>query len=204
MAGEGRADMVTTPFQDFMSALLDGEPQALADLDRLYSPYLCQLIRPWLAEAGLQHVADASDVCQTVLWKWLICLRAGRYQALQMHEHLQKVLYRMARNEVHDLGRRERHARRDQPAAAIRPLGGEEQGLADSASSPSQHVAREELERQFLGRLSKETRHIHARRAQGWTWPQIAAEVGGFPNTVRVRFDREIERVVRTMGLHSD
>jgi DNA-directed RNA polymerase specialized sigma24 family protein len=193
--------MVTTSFEDFLRALLQGERHALEDLDRLYSPYLCQLIEPWLAEAGLQHVSDETDVCQTVLWKWLICLRAGRYQAVQTHEHLEKVLYRMARNQVHDLGRKERHARRNHPAVVILPLGHEEQSLADSGSTPSQHAAREELERQFLGRLSKETRHIHARRAQGWTWAQIAAEVGGFPGTLRVRFDREIERVLREMGL---
>jgi hypothetical protein len=33
------------------------------------------------------------------------------------------------------------------------------------------------------------------------TWAQIAAELGGLPDTLRIRFDRELKRVVREMGL---
>src|SRR5262249_32486526 len=124
----------------------------------------------------------------------------GQFQA-QTLEQLRNFLRTLARNRLRDLLRKEQAARHHQPATGPPPRRDEILQVADPGSSPSQHFAYGELEQQFLGRVTEEGRQMYTRRAKGWTWSQIAAELGGLPDTLRIRFDRELERVVREMGL---
>jgi RNA polymerase sigma factor (sigma-70 family) len=187
-------------FSDFLAALRQREPWAFDQLVALCGPDLRGLIRSWLGKVPLRRVADSVDIWQSVLIKFDECVRNGQFQA-QTFPQLQSYLRTLARNRFFDLLRREQAAKRQPPIDPRRSPEWTE--VADTGSSPSQHVAYEELEQQFLGGLSEEARQVYARRAQGWTWPRIAAERGEFPSTLRVRFDREIERVLREMGLHN-
>jgi RNA polymerase sigma factor (sigma-70 family) len=185
-------------FSDFLAALRQREPQAFDQLIALCGPDVRGLIRSWLGKVQLRRVADSVDIWQSVLIKFDECVRNGQFQG-ETFPQLESYLRTLARNRFFDLLRKEQAAKRQPPIDPRQPL--ETQEVADTGSSPSQHFAYEELEEQFLGGLSDEARQIYARRAQGWTWPRIAAELGGYPSTLRVRFDREIERVLREMGL---
>ena len=187
-------------FSDFLQALRQRQTQAFDQLVELCGPDLRALIRSWLGDVQLRRVADSVDIWQSVLIKFDECVRTGQFQA-ETFAQLQSYLRTLARNTFMDLLRKEQAAKRHHAGTDPRRRRLESTGVADPGSSPSEHVAYEELEQQFLSGLSEHGRQIYARRAQGWTWPQIAAEMGGFPNSWRVRFDREIERVVREMGL---
>jgi hypothetical protein len=73
--------------------------------------------------------------------------------------------------------------------------------VADPGSSPSQQLAFADLEQRFLGQLSAQSRQILGWKAQGWTWPQIAAELGERHANVRIRFAREVQQVLQQLGL---
>jgi RNA polymerase sigma factor (sigma-70 family) len=192
--------MENEDFSDFFRALRQRDPQAYEQLIELCGPDIRAVIRCWLTEGPLRRVMDSVDVWQSILVKFDQCVQNGQLQ-VETLEQLRNFLRTLARNRLRDLLRREQAARRHQPAVGAPHRRLDITQVADSGSSPSQHVAYEELEQQFLGGLSEEGRQMYARRAEGWTWPQIAAELGGLPDTLRIRFDRELERVVREMGL---
>src|SRR5262245_46198245 len=187
--------MGTADFHDFLRALSRGDPRAVEELDRRYRPYLCRVVRPWLADAHLRSIADSTDIYQTALLKFVASLQKGRYHDLQTEAELEKVLCRIAQNTFRDLRRHERPAG---PAATPAETA---QDLAASTSTPSQHAARAELERLFLARLSAQARQVHAWKAAGWKWAQIGAALNLPPNTIRIRFDRECQRVARELDL---
>ena len=181
-------------FPKFFRALCQGEPRAAEELDRRYRPFLCQVIRPWLADARLRYAADSIDLCQVVMVKFLESLKRGRYHELETSQELEKLLSHIAKNAFIDLHRHERRGGSPAPAH-------ETPEPADSASSPSQHVAREELEQLVQDRLSPQARQVHAWLAGGRSWSQIGAALNLAPNTARIRYRREHERVTRELGL---
>jgi RNA polymerase sigma factor (sigma-70 family) len=191
--------MENEDFSDFFRALQQREPQAYEQLVELCGSDIRAVIRCWLTEGQLRRVVDSVDVWQSILVKFDQCVQNGQFQAETL-EQLRNFLRTLARNRLRDLLRREQATRRQPSPGPHRHL--DLTQVADTGSSPSQHVAYEELEQQFLGGLSEEGRQMYARRSKGWTWPQIAAELGGLPDTLRIRFDRELERVVREMGLY--
>jgi DNA-directed RNA polymerase specialized sigma24 family protein len=92
------------------------------------------------AGGPLARVADSSDLVQAVLYKFVMALQQGRFPDVETQEQMEKVLCRIARNEFRNLWKKERRAPRDSSPD------GAGQNLAAFASSPSQHVARSELE----------------------------------------------------------
>jgi DNA-directed RNA polymerase specialized sigma24 family protein len=188
--------MDSSDFATFLAALRRGEPQAGDELDRLYRPFLCGVIHPWLADPKLRRAADSVDLCQTALLKFLTALEAGRYPELHTPEHLRRILAHIAKNTFRNLLRHERH-----PCCPAYLANEEAAHVAAPVSTPSQHVTREELVRLFLEQLSNRCRAIHAWRASGWTWVQIGTKLGQAPNAVRIRYERECFRVGQALGL---
>jgi RNA polymerase sigma factor (sigma-70 family) len=193
--------MESAEFSDFLLALRDGNQEAGEKLDQLYRPWLCQLSRPWLASSGLRQASDSTDLCQLVFMKFVTALGAGRFPELQTSADLERVLSHIAKNSFRDLWRREQHPQQ----RSQRPQGGspilEPEDAPDQGSSPSQHVAREEIVQLFLERLPKGTRQVYDWRVSGWDWARIGAELGQPPNTVRIRFERDCKRVARDLDL---
>ena len=68
-------------------------------------------------------------------------------------------------------------------------------------SSPSRQVAARELIQEARRRMTPEERRLLERRAQGLGWAEIAAELGGSPNALRVRLGRAVARITRQLGL---
>jgi DNA-directed RNA polymerase specialized sigma24 family protein len=190
-------------FSDFLQALRDGDSQAAERLDQLYGPWLCQLSRPWLASSGLRQASDSSDLCQLVFLKFFTALRTGRYLEMRTPIDLERILSHIAKNSFRDLWRKEHLARRQDRLPPPRLPSDENDDLTERGSSPSQHVAREELVQLFLDRLSGATRQIYQWRNSGWDWARIGAELAQPPNTVRIRFERDCKRVARELGLEA-
>src|SRR5262249_43723847 len=134
---------------------------------------------------------------QSVLANFFVRAAAGQFD-LDRPEQLLGLLAAMARNKVTNLALRERAARRG--GGRIRAgLGGAD--CADPRPRPSPVRAGDELLRAFRDRLTPEERHLADRRARGHAWAEIAAEVGGDPDALRVRLGRAVDRVAGELGL---
>jgi hypothetical protein len=55
--------------------------------------------------------------------------------------------------------------------------------------------------REFRDRLSDQERRLADLRAIGHTWAEVAAEVGGSPDALRIAFSRAVDRVVGELRL---
>jgi RNA polymerase sigma-70 factor (ECF subfamily) len=66
---------------------------------------------------------------------------------------------------------------------------------------PSQLVAGSDLLEQFRRRLKADERTLSDRRADGRSWSEIAAELGGTPEALRKKLGRALDRVAGELGL---
>ena len=185
------------PFSDLVRRVRAGDAAAAAELVRRYEPAVRVAVRVRLTDPALRRVLDTADVCQSVLANFFVRAAAGQFD-LESPGQLLGLLTTMARNKVTNLALRERTARR----GGGRPRGDiNDADPADPGSSPSQVVAAEELRRAFRERLSAEERDLADRRARGDGWAEIAAELGGDPDALRVRLGRAVDRVTAELGL---
>jgi RNA polymerase sigma-70 factor (ECF subfamily) len=187
-------------FHDLLRRIRLGDPQAAVELVRQFEPVIRVEVRRRLNDPYLNRVFDSCDVCQSVLASFFLRASAGQYQ-LDDPRDLIKLLLSMARKKVASRARRERTQSRDSRRVTNDPnvLG----SVADGPT-PDQLVAGRELLQRFRALLTEDERRLVDLRAQGHTWPEVAAEVGGQAQARRRQLDRALDRVARQLGLEVD
>jgi RNA polymerase sigma-70 factor (ECF subfamily) len=185
-------------FRDLISRVRAGDAQAAADLVRCYEPTIRLVVRRRLTDPALRRLLDSMDICQSVMTSFFVRAALGHYE-LDTPGQLLRLLAVMARNKLHSHARHERAARRDCRRVQLgEPQEGE---FIDSRANPSQVVADQDLLREVRRRLSEEERQLAEQRAVGRPWTEIAAQLGGSPDGLRMRLTRAIERVTQELGL---
>ena len=185
-------------FEDLVRRVRAGDQAAAAEVVRRYEPAIRRVVRFRLADARLGRILDSMDVCQSVFASFFVRAAAGQYD-LDSPGQLVRLLEAMAR---HKLLRQVERLRADRRDYARCPEGGFEAGEpADSAPGPYQVAEGRELLAQFLSRLSEGERRLADLRALGRSWKDIAGEVGGNPDALRIQFTRAVNRVARQLGL---
>jgi RNA polymerase sigma factor (sigma-70 family) len=186
-------------FAGFMERVRAGDQQAASELVRQYESLIRREVRLHLEDRRLSRVFDSMDVCQSVLGSFFLRAAAGQYD-LQQPEQLIRLLVTMTRNKLASAARREYRQRRDQRRVAE----GAEEHLgqaADPNPSPSAVVSGQELLKLFREGLSEEERQLVDLRAEGLTWAEVAARLGGTPEARRMQLNRAVERMVQALGL---
>lgn len=189
-------------FARLITRVRAGDEAAAAELEHTYGPALRRMVRMRMRQ---RREAGSEDVCQSVMRSFFVRAAAGQFD-LQRPEQLLALLRDMAANRLVDLTRRataqRRDVRREQP---LSPGGADESGdgmhPADRGPSPSGVVAWRELLAELLSRLPETERKIAAGRAVGKGWAELAAELGGTPDGLRMKFHRAIEAVAPALGL---
>jgi RNA polymerase sigma-70 factor (ECF subfamily) len=174
-----------------------GDQQAASALVRRYEPALRRVVRLRLRAGGLRRLLDSSDICQAVLLRFFARAAAGLYD-LDTPEQVLKLLTTMARNQVVNEAMHQRAAKRD-----CRRLVGAwaEEGAPAPGSSPSQHVAAEELLEKARALLSPGEWRLLELRKEGRGWDNIARQLGGSAEGLRKQLARAIARVSQALGL---
>jgi RNA polymerase sigma-70 factor (ECF subfamily) len=185
-------------FMDLVGRVRAGDGQAAAELVRRYEPAIRLAVRARLTDPALRRLLDSLDVCQSVLASFFVRAAAGQFH-LDGPGQLLKLLEGMARNKLLRQAERQGAARRDY--RRLDRVGPGDGHVLDPGPSPSQVVANRELWQQFHSRLTAEERRLADGRAAGRSWPEIAAEVGGRPDALRMQLNRALDRVTRELGL---
>jgi RNA polymerase sigma-70 factor (ECF subfamily) len=73
--------------------------------------------------------------------------------------------------------------------------------ITDPAPDASRVISAKDLLEQFRIRLDPLERTVSDRRADGRSWGEIAAALGGTPESLRKRLTRALDRVARELGL---
>jgi RNA polymerase sigma-70 factor (ECF subfamily) len=185
-------------FGQLMQRVRGGDAEAAATLWRQYEPLLRREVRLRLRDPNLRRRIDENDFCQSVMASFFGRAAAGQFD-LDGPEQLRRLLAQMGRNKLATQARRHRADCRDY--RRVEPLPEGEAAAAGAEASPSQAVSWRELLAQFRDRLSAEERRLADLRAQGRSWADIAAALGGTADGRRVQLDRAVARVFRELGL---
>jgi RNA polymerase sigma-70 factor (ECF subfamily) len=185
-------------FRDLLQRVRAGEEQAAVELLRRYEPVIRRTVRGRLRDSQLRRVLDSMDISQAVLTSFFVNVALGRYE-LERPEHLLQLLTSMAHHKLTDEGRKHQAGRRDQRRLSASPV--EDQEICAPGSSPSQHVANQELLQEARRRLSAEERRLLELRDQGQAWEAIATAVGGQPEALRKQLARALARVAQELGV---
>jgi RNA polymerase sigma factor (sigma-70 family) len=185
-------------FAEFIRRIRAGDEQAAAELVRRYEPIIRREVRLRLRDPRLYRVFDSMDICQSVLKSFFVRAAVGQYD-LDDAGALLRLLMAMARHKLAFQVRKERSQRRDSRRVVAGTSA--ELGVVHPDPSPSEQVAGQELLEEFRRRLSEEERQLAERRAQGCSWGEIVAQLGGTPQGRRMQLSRAIRRVERELGL---
>jgi RNA polymerase sigma-70 factor (ECF subfamily) len=187
-------------FHDLIRRVRCGDDAAAAEVVQRYGAALRRAVRARLTDPNLRRLLDSMDVCQSVLASFFVRASAGQY-ALDTPGQLVRLLASMARHKLLGQAERLRAARRD----CRRQVGDWAAGEpADPGPQPPQLAAGRELLQEFRSRLSEEERRLADQRALGRSWADIAAEVGGNADALRMRLSRAADRVARELGLDAE
>jgi RNA polymerase sigma-70 factor (ECF subfamily) len=175
-----------------------GDQQAATALVRRYEPALRRAVRLRLRAGPLRRLLDSSDVCQAVLLRFFVRVATGLY-GLDTPEQLLRLLVTMARNQVINEALHQQAAKRD--CRRLVGAAAEERVAQAPGSSPSQHVAAEELLEKARGLVSPSEWQLLELRKEGREWDDIARQLGGTAEGLRKQLARAVTRVTQALGL---
>ena len=177
-------------FRDLIRRIRAGDGPAAEELVGVYGPTLLAMARRQILDPALRRHFDSKDIRQSVLGSLLVRIRLGQYQ-LDTPQDLERLLARLVRNKVADQARKRKRFPRPLPADGDGDFGGRE----PADPGPGHRAANKDLLDESQRRMSEEEWQIIDLRAQGHSWAEIAAAVGGTPDAVRVRHGRTVTRV---------
>jgi RNA polymerase sigma-70 factor (ECF subfamily) len=184
-------------FAEFMRRIRAGDERAAVELVERYEPAIQRAVRVRLRDPRLRRLIESADICQSVFASFFVRTALGQYD-LDSPDQLLRLLTTIARNKLACQANRERADRRDHRRITPGAVLGD---YPASGSSPSQHLAARELVQEARRRMTPEEQQLLKRREQGRGWAEIAAELGGSPDALRMRLARAVARITRELGL---
>jgi RNA polymerase sigma factor (sigma-70 family) len=184
-------------FTGFIRRLRAGDERAVRELLERYGPAIRRAVRVRLRDPRLQRIVESVDICQSVFASFFLRTALGQYH-IESPDQLLRLLATIARNKLAYQARRERASCRDQGRVNMGVL---IEDCAGHEPSPSRRLEARELLEEARSRLADDERCLFERRAQGASWAEIAAELGGNPDALRVRLARGVARVGKQLGL---
>jgi DNA-directed RNA polymerase specialized sigma24 family protein len=168
-------------FQEFFEILRSGDAEAVERLLSDFDPFLRRAIRLRLCDRQVRRVVDTSDILQSLLKDYLS--REGTDTGAASFRRLRAYLTAAAQYKVSAKTRKERRRIAD---------------LGDVAEpvSPEPPPGKQAEDRDFIAairsRLDDKDRQLFDLSQQGRTWQQIADEIGGHPDTLRIQLRRSV------------
>jgi RNA polymerase sigma factor (sigma-70 family) len=187
-----------TAFLDLVRRVRAGDDAAAAELVRRYEPLIRREVRLRLEDRRLGRLFDSMDVCQSVLKSFFVRTAAGQFD-LDEPGQLIRLLVTMTRNKLASEARKQHRDKRDQRRQAADAAGLE--AVAEPAASPSRVIEARDLLAEVRGRLADDERQLADLRAQGLTWDEVAARVGGTAHNRRVQLSRALDRVAEALQI---
>jgi RNA polymerase sigma factor (sigma-70 family) len=184
-------------FEDFIRRIRAGDEHAAHELVERYGPAMRRAVRVRLRDPRLRRLVESVDICQSVFGSFFPRAALGQYD-IESPDQLLRLLFTMARNKLANQARRGRADCRDE--GRLNRAAMVEECEATGAGPGRQVEARDLLE-EARSRLSVDERRLFERRAQGASWAEIAAELGGNPDALRIRLARGAARVGKQLGL---
>lgn len=168
-------------FQKFLEILHSGDEEAVDRLLADFDPFLRRAIRLRLFDRRARRVVDTADILQSLLKDFLE--RQGSDGAAESSRRLRAYLAAAAQYKITAKARKESRRTADLSDIA---------DPVSRAPASSQIVEDRDLIDAIRSRLDESSRRLFNLSQQGQTWRQIANEIGGHPDTLRIRLRRSV------------
>jgi len=179
-------------FADFLRRIRAGDDAAARELVQRFEPLIRREVRLRVGDDRLNRAFDSADVSQSVFASFFTRAADGEFE-LESPEQLARLLMSMARNRLVSRVRKERRQIRD-----VRRVRTESDALglvADSTATPSKILVRKEELAQLRAALDDEERQVFELRAEGFSWNEVAAALGGSGPSRRMQLSRALSRL---------
>jgi hypothetical protein len=167
--------------QEFIEILQTGDAQAVNRLLADFDPFLRRAIRLRLLDRRARRIVDTADILQSLLKDFLA--REGADGVTASSEKFRAYLTAAVHYKVSAMMRKER--------LRIADLG----NVAEPISlepPPDKPVDDRDLLDAIRRRLDERDRRLFDLSHQGHTWRQIANQIGGHPDSLRIQLRRSI------------
>ncbi len=159
-----------------------GNPQAAQKLWERYFEKLVALARRKLG-SGPRRAADEEDVALSAFNKFWFAVQQGRFPKLEDRDDLWRLLVLITGQKVWDMQDRERAQKRPRMQATTAEL----ERIIGREPTPEFAVQVAEEYAALLQRLPEQLAVVAARRTQGYTNAEVAAELGCTRRTIERR-----------------
>jgi DNA-directed RNA polymerase specialized sigma24 family protein len=175
---------------DFFALLRSSDGPAVEELLNRLAPFLRSTIHLRLIGGRLRGLTDTTDILQSLLKDFLSRREPGHSPADGSAE-LCAYLAAAVHHKICTKMRKERRHGGSLP---------EECEPVSPEPPPAQHVEGLDLRQAIRDRLSEQTRQVFDLRTQGLTWAEIAGQVGGNPDALRMRLRRTVATILGELG----
>jgi DNA-directed RNA polymerase specialized sigma24 family protein len=182
--------MATPELFDFFAVLRSGDGQAVEELLRQLDPILRRIIRLRLTDGRLRRLMDTTDIVQSLLANFL-CQSATDHPAPPNPHRLCAYLAAAVHHKICTKTRKERRHAGSLPDG-WEPLSPE--------PPPAQNAEGQDFRQAVRARLPEQTRRLFDLKAEGLTWAEIAEQVGGHPDALRMRLRRAVAAALGELG----
>ena len=179
-------------FNSLMASAREGDSDAARRLVELYEPEIRRAARVRLTDSKLRRIVDSIDICQSVFGKFFLKAQSPDGIDLQRPEQLLGLLVTMTRNRVIDEHRRQTAQKRNAGEGVVEAVA---DILVADEPGPRTDLELGDLLEKVHSHMSDEEREAADLRGQGLSWDEVAARLGGSPDSHRKRLDRAFQRI---------
>jgi DNA-directed RNA polymerase specialized sigma24 family protein len=182
--------MPTPELQEFLALIQRGDERAVEALLQEMDPFLRRVIHLRLLDGRLRHAVDTTDILQSLIKDFLRQPSVGEPAETSSAE-LCAYLAAAVRYKVQTRLRKERRHAGSLP---------EEWEPASPEPDVGQRVEDHDFAAAIRGRLGESVRLLFDLKAQGLTWHEVAAQLGGRADALRMRLNRAVAAVLTELG----
>ncbi len=182
--------MPTPELQEFFAKIQGGDEGAVKAILEELDPFLRRVIRMRLLDGRLRHAVDTTDILQSLLKDFLHNPPPASPPKRARRSYAPTSLPPCAT-------RSRRDCARSAAMRAVFPRNGNPRVPSRmSANAPED----QDFAAAIRSRLGESTRLLFDLKAQGLTWQEVAAQVGGRADALRMRLNRAVAAVLTELG----
>jgi DNA-directed RNA polymerase specialized sigma24 family protein len=182
--------MPTPELQEFFAKIQGGDEAAVESMLQEMDPFLRRIIRMRLLDGRLRRAVDTTDILQSLLKDFLRQGTPGE-PAETSSDQLCAYLAAAVRHKVQTRLRKERRHAGSLP---------DEWEPAGPELAVGQRVEDHDFVAAIRSRLDESAGSLLDLKAQGLTWQEVAAKVGGRADALRMRLNRAVAAVLTELG----
>jgi DNA-directed RNA polymerase specialized sigma24 family protein len=182
--------MASAELAQFLHTLQNSDDEAVEGVLRELDPFLRRVIRLGLVDGRLRRVLDTTDVLDSLL-KDFLARKDTDGGSGESRGGLRAYLAAAVHHKIQTRARKERRHAGSLPA---------DWDIASPELAATNRVEAQDFHQAIRARLSTGTQPIFDLKMQGESWQQIAAQVGGAPDALRMRLTRAVAAALRELG----